>query len=152
MKKCLLYLLLAALLFPAAAFAEEDELIDEETIERAELQLEMTKIQSEQQRIESELAFEQQMRDLQIDRAHLEMDQFRGHHRDKPGGLIAIMLLIALLNRILVPVWIYKDMRQRNASSVILVLLGISGGLFGLLVYGVVRIGDMKANVRTPRK
>ena len=152
MKKCLPYLLLAAVLFPVATFAEEAEM----DIEAAERQLEMTNIQLEQKRAESEFDFEQQMRELELGKMRLEIEhaqrQFRGHGRHKPEGAMCIVLLIALLTRILSPIWIYRDMRQRGAVSVLLVLFGILGGLFGLLVYAVVRLGDIKPATRTTRK
>ena len=154
MKKCLPYLLLAAVLFPAATFAEEEEM----DIEAAERQLDMTNIQLEQERAESEFDFEQQMRELELGKMRLEIEhtqrQFRGHGRHKPEGegVICIVMLIALLTRILSPIWIYRDMRQRDAVSVLLVLFGILGGLFGLLVYAVVRLGDIKPATRTTRK
>jgi hypothetical protein len=162
MKKCLLYLLLAAVLFPVATFAEEEE---EEgmTIEDAERQLEMTNIRLDQKRAELEFDFEQKKRELKLQEAqlklqeaHLKIDraeaQFKGHGRHKPEGVIFIVMLIGLLTRILAPIWIYKDMRKRDSVSVMLVLFGILGGLFGLLVYAVVRLGDVKTATRTTRK
>lgn len=150
MKKYLPCLLLAAMLLPAATFADDDMMED------AERELMMTNIQLEQQRAELDFNFEQQMRELEVEKARLEIDhagrQLRGHGRGKPEGAICIILLGAFLSRILAPIWIYKDMRQRDAGSVILVLFGVLGGLFGLLVYALVRLGDIKANGKTTRK
>ena len=151
MKQYMPYLLLAAIIFPAALFAEEEEMM----IEDAERQLEMTNIQLEQKRAELDFKFQERMRELELEKMDLEVEHGRrqliGHGRGQPEGICAIILLAAILTRILTPIWIYKDMRQRDASSVVLVLLGILGGLFGLLTYAVVRLGDVKTTTK-PRK
>ena len=72
--------------------------------------------------------------------------------RHKPEGLLSLILLVAVLNRILAPIWIYRDMRQRDAISVILVLLGILGGLAGLLTYALIRLGDVKTAAPRARR
>lgn len=149
MKKYMLYLLLAAILCPIPVFAEEGEM----GIEDAEHQLEMFNIGLEQKRMELDYKFEEEMRTLEIEKARLEIEnahrQLRGHGRHNPQGLMCIVLLIAILNRILAPIWIYKDMHERDVSSVIMVLFGILGGLAGLLTYAVVRLGDIKTTART---
>lgn len=142
MKKHMLFLLAAGFIWPTLVFAEEGLTV----IEDAEHQLEMFNIQLEQKKAETDFEFGRQMRELQLEKARLEIEHARrepGHRPGpKPEGMCAIILLIAVLNRILAPIWIYRDMRQRNAGSVILVLLGILGGLAGLLTYAVIRLGD----------
>jgi len=148
MKKYMLYLLLTAILCPVSVLAEEGEM----GIEDAEHQLEMFNIGLEQKRMELDYKFEEEMRTLEIEKARLEIEhahrQLRGHGRHEPEGAMCILLLIAILNRILAPIWIYRDMRRRDASSVIMVLFGILGGLAGLLTYAVVRLGDIKTTAR----
>jgi len=152
MKKYMLYLLLAAILWPLPVFAEEGEM----GIEDAEEQLEMLNIQLEQERAKLDFEFEREMRTLEIEKARLEIEnahrQLRGPGRHHPQGPMCIILLIAILNRILAPIWIYKDMRKRDESSVILVLFGILGGLAGLLTYALIRIADVKATTTRVRK
>jgi len=142
MKKHMLCLLVAGFITQAPLFAEEAKI----GIQDAEDQLEMFNIQLEQKKAETDFEFGRQMRELQLEKARLEIEHARrepGRHLGpKPEGMCAIILLIAVLNRILAPIWIYRDMRQRNAGSVILVLLGILGGLAGLLTYAVIRLGD----------
>lgn len=148
MKKYMLCLLLAGIIAPVAVFAEEGEM----GIEDAEHQLEMLNIRLDQERAQLDFKFEQEMRQLELEKAHLEIErahrQLRGHVRPRPEGICAIILLVAVLNRILAPIWIYKDMRRRDASSVILVLFGILGGLAGLLTYAILRLGDIKTTAR----
>ena len=152
MKKYMFCLLLAAIMSHAALFADEAEM----DIENAEHQLEMTNIQLEQKRAEMGFQLEQEMRKIELEKARLEIElahrKLGRHPRPKPEGICAIILLVAILNRILVPVWIYKDMRRRENSSVILVLLGILGGLAGLFAYALVRIGDVKTNNARARR
>ncbi len=142
MKKYMLCLLVAGFIAPAPLFAEEAKI----GIQDAEDQLEMFGIQLKQKKAESDFKFDQQMRELQLEKARLEVEHLHRERGRRPGprpeGICGIILLIAVLNRILAPIWIYRDMRQRNAGSVILVLLGILGGLAGLLTYAVIRLGD----------
>ena len=149
MKKHMLCLLLAGFIAPAPVFAEETKT----GIQDAEHQLVMFGIQLKQKRAESDFQFDQQMRELGLEKARLEIEhahrKLGRHPGPKPERICAIILLIAVLNRILAPIWIYRDMRQRNAGSVILVLLGILGGLAGLLTYAVIRLGDVNTSAGT---
>jgi hypothetical protein len=151
MKKHMLCLLVAGIIAPTLLFADEGEM----GIEDAEHQLEMLNIQLDQERAQLDFKFEQEMRQIELEKARLEIENAHrrlGHHPGpKLERICAIILLVAILNRILSPIWIYRDMRRRNAGSVILVLLGILGGLAGLLTYAVIRLGDVNTNARTRR-
>jgi hypothetical protein len=57
------------------------------------------------------------------------------------GGLIFMAIIICHL---LCGVWVYKDIKARNLGSGIWIALAFIAGLFGTLVYAVVRIGDSK--------
>jgi hypothetical protein len=144
-------LLVAGISAPTLLFANEAEV----AIQNAEDQLEMFNIQLEQKKAETEFDFGRQMRQLELEKARLEIEnahrRLGRHPGPKPERICAIILLIAVLNRILAPIWIYRDMRRRNAGSVILVLLGILGGLAGLLTYAVIRLGDVNTSARTRR-
>lgn len=152
MKRYMPYLLLAAMLFPAAVFAEEENFGEEEgmmMLERAERQVQMTNMQLEQKRAELDFKFEERMRELELEKMDIEIEhgrrQIGGHGKGKPEGIMCIFLLIGIINRILAPIWIHKDIHQRNAGSGMWIWFGILGGLFGLLTYAVVRLGDIKA-------
>jgi hypothetical protein len=149
MKKHVLCLLVAGFIWPTLVFAEEGLMV----IEDAEHQLEMFNIQLDQKKAETDFEFGRQMREIELEKARLEIENAHrrlGHHPGpKPEGICAIILLIAVLNRILAPIWIHRDMQQRNAGSVILVLLGILGGLAGLLTYAVIRLGDVNTSAGT---
>jgi hypothetical protein len=49
------------------------------------------------------------------------------------------------LIHILLAIWVYHDIRQRNMGSSIWIVIALLTGLFGTLVYAVVRIGDKQA-------
>ena len=89
------------------------------------------------------LDFQRQMheRELQEQRAQAE-----GHrpweHRGHPGG--AIFLGICLIVHILLTVWVYQDMHQRNAGSGLWIPIVLLSGFFGALLYALARLGDMR--------
>ena len=101
----------------------------------------------ERQDLEARLHHEQRMRDLEYEEAKMELE-----HRDKKmnhkfsgkghGGAAAIFLLICLVVHILLSVWVYTDIRVRNAGSGIWIVVTLLTGFFGCLLYAVVRMGD----------
>ena len=54
------------------------------------------------------------------------------------------LLAVCFVVHILVGVWVYQDIRRRNAGSGIWIALGLLTGLLGALVYAVVRLGDSR--------
>jgi len=53
-------------------------------------------------------------------------------------------MLMCILIHILSAIWVYLDIRARNAGSGIWIVIALIVGLFGVLVYAVIRLGDMK--------
>ena len=70
------------------------------------------------------------------------MRKAKKHHDDKGG---AVLLFVLLVVHILLAVWVYQDIRKRNTGSGIWIVVALLTGLFGALVYAIVRIGDAKA-------
>jgi len=56
-------------------------------------------------------------------------------------GMGFLMLLCATIH-ILLAVWVYQDIRRRNAGSGIWIVVALLTGLLGTAVYALVRIGD----------
>jgi len=54
------------------------------------------------------------------------------------------LLAICCIVHVLVAVWVYQDLRRRNAGSGIWIVIALLAGLFGALVYAVVRLGDSR--------
>jgi len=48
---------------------------------------------------------------------------------------------------ILAAIWVYKDMRERSAGSGIWIAIALLAGLFGALVYALVRLGDINNRI-----
>ena len=109
---------------------------------------EMQKIELEKQRTElerSKIGVEQARRNVQI----------QGRHCMCPGGragmflcvLIhaAILAVIALVH-LLLAIWVYLDIRKRNAGSGLWIVITLLIGFFGVLPYAIVRMGDIRAS------
>jgi len=131
MKRYVLSIVLMSMLVPAAfcqEFAEQD----------FERQMEIRGMEMEMQQREAEMAVEREMQKLELEKRRLELDRARKGH--KPGA--HPLLLLVLVVHILVAVWVYMDIRQRNRGSGIWVVIALLAGLLGVLVYAVVRIGD----------
>jgi hypothetical protein len=109
---------------------------------------EMKKIELEKQRTElerSKIGVEQARRNVQI----------QGRHCMCPGGragmflcvLIhaAILAVIALVH-LLLAIWVYLDIRKRNAGSGLWIVITLLIGFFGVLPYAIVRMGDIRAS------
>jgi len=111
-------------------------------------ELELKKQHMLLQQEEAEMDFNQKMRELELEehRMALERQQRPQKHPDcfarHRKGRMFPLLAICCIVHILVGVWIYQDIRRRNAGSGIWIVLGVLTGLFGALVYAVVRLGD----------
>jgi hypothetical protein len=170
MKTYLLLGLLAILFLPQAVFAEEAELSEHKQMEIRNLQLNI-------EEREMELDFNRQMRELEIKKQHIGMQErfekkkqyaggkrpydkggFKRHrdkagykryhdkagfkrHHDKGGGIIFAIIVIV---HILLAVWVFQDIRKKSESSGIWIVIALLTGLLGVLVYAVVRLGDIR--------
>lgn len=93
---------------------------------------------------EAEANFHRQMRELELEKQRMGLEykkKAKKHHDDKGG---AVLLLILLTVNILMAVWVYQDIRKRNSGSGIWIVMALLTGLFGTLVYAIVRLGDTK--------
>ena len=95
----------------------------------------------------AELDAEGQMRELELQerRAQTQRPQ-RGpyHHKKKGGGFACLIGLIMIIVRVLATVWVCGDLQRRKTGSGLWIPIVLLGGLFGLLVYAVIRLGDMQ--------
>ncbi|HOK96600.1 MAG TPA: hypothetical protein PK052_12360 [Anaerohalosphaeraceae bacterium] len=55
----------------------------------------------------------------------------------------AMMVCCAVVH-ILSAVWVFQDIRTRGAGSGVWIVIALLAGLFGVLVYAVVRLGDIR--------
>ena len=131
MKRCILIMVLATMFAPAAVFSQELE-----RQEDPDFQMEMRGMQMKQR--DAEMGFQRSIQELELEKSRIELERMRiGHkHRNHP------FLLLVIIVHILVAVWVYQDIRKRNAGSGIWIVIALLAGLLGVLVYAVVRIGD----------
>ena len=101
------------------------------------------------------LDFERQMQEMelqerraQIERPHRANTQrpHRGsyHHKKKHGGFACLIGLIMIIVRLLATIWVAGDLQRRKAGSALWIPIVLLGGLFGLGVYALVRLGDIQ--------
>jgi len=134
MTRLLLGVVLLGLLLPTLAWAQEEG--QGEDFER---QIDVREMQMELEARERQADYESQMADLELEARRAEID---AAHGEREGGPLAMLLIVCLVVRVLVAVWIYQDIRLRNAGSGLWIVLGLLGGLLAALVYAVVRLGD----------
>jgi Flp pilus assembly protein TadB len=142
MKHFILFMVaLGMLVWISAVFGQEEAAVGEEM----ERELDMRRAQLELQEHEGEVDFRREMRQLELEKKRMGLEHWKKskkHHDDKGG---AVLLFVLLIVHILLAVWVYQDIRKRNTGSGIWIVVALLAGLFGTLVYAIVRLGDAKA-------
>lgn len=144
MKRYVLSIVLMTMFVSTAAFSQEH---GPEDIEH---KMNLRNMQLELEKREAEFGFQERMRELEVEERRIQLERQRraqehpGHrkHHRKPGKLLFI--LGCFLVHILVAVWVYKDIRERNSGSGIWIVIALLTGLFGVLAYAIVRLGDIR--------
>ncbi len=110
---------------------------------------------------QAEMNFNNEMRKIQLEQKRRELNRDQkmppppgpqagpgkgcwcGPHKGLKhfGGLVALCLVV----HILIAIWVYQDIRQRNAGSGLWIVIALLTGLLGALVYAVARLGDKPA-------
>jgi len=142
MKRYVLSVLLMSMFAYPVVFAQEPGPED------VEQQMHLHKMQLELKNHEAELAFKQEMRQLELEKQRIGLEQQRRMtehlgqraHGHKP--CLGLFFLGCFVVHILVAVWVYKDIRARECGSGIWIAIALLAGLCGALVYAVVRLGD----------
>lgn len=145
--------LFAALLAPAAVLAQEkapgpEELERHLALERQKLELQalQMKLEFEKKARMQEMEYAQAERELELEQRKMEIEARRRHFEGggKDGGPLGVILLVCFVIHLLAAIWVYTDIRKRNAGSGLWIVLTLFAGLFGAIVYALVRLGDMK--------
>jgi len=134
MTRLLLGVAFLSVLLPTLAWAQEEGLEQD-----PEHQMHLREMQVELEARERQADYESQMAGLELEQRRAEID---AAHGEREGGPLAVLLVICAVVHVLVAVWIYQDIRQRNAGSGLWIVLGLLAGLLAALVYAVVRLGD----------
>ena len=103
---------------------------------------------------EMELDFQRQMHQLELEKRKLELQREQqaqgrpkhcgrfGHHRKFP--FLAMIPTVCFVVNILLAIWVFQDIRRRNAGSGIWIVVTLLVGFFGALLYVLVRLGDIR--------
>ncbi len=121
---------------PAAVFSQEIE-----RQEDPEYQMEMRNMEMELEQRDAEMGFQRSMQELELEKNRIELERMRRGHKQRPCKKHLFLFLIVVVH-ILLAVWVYQDIRKRNAGSGIWIVIALLAGLLGVLVYAIVRIGD----------
>jgi len=142
MKRYVLSIVLMTMFVSTAAFAQGPG--PEEDVER---EMHLRSMQLELEEREAELSFQEGMRELELEQRRIELEHqrrtqgyFKHHRKGKPHPLLIVFFIV----HILMAVWVYKDIRERNRGSGIWIVIALLTGLFGVLAYAVVRLGDTR--------
>jgi hypothetical protein len=144
MKRYILSIVLMTVFISTAAFSEE---AGPEDIEH---ELHLRNMQLELEEREAELGFQENMRELelearkiQLERKHRPQEHLRHRKHHRKGGMVPF-ILVCIVIHLLVAIWVYKDIRERNSGSGIWIVIALLAGLFGVLAYAIVRLGDIR--------
>ncbi len=135
MKRLMMYVALVSLLLPGLTFCQEQD----DPQGNPEFQMELQRMELEMENLRAEAELERRMQELELEGKKMQLEQAMN---PREGGPLAVLLIICAVVHVLVAVWIYQDIRHRNAGSGLWIVLGLLAGLLAALVYAVVRIGD----------
>ncbi len=147
MRQITLVFLMIGVFLPAFAFAQENEEALAFEGEKLEFAHARRSKELDIEAHEAKLDFERQMHELELEERRAEIArQQRGpyHHRQKRGSVVCLIGLIMIIVRVLATIWVCRDLQQRKTGSGLWIPIVLLGGLFGLLVYAVIRLGDMQ--------
>ena len=150
MKGYVLVGLLLAMFCSTAVFSQDPDEgpgLPEEQMER---EMHLRHMQLELQEREAELGFQQEMRKLELEKRRIGLERKRkaqkhpAHFKHRGKGKLLPIAIVCFVVHILLTVWVYKDIRQRNSGSGIWIVIVLLTGLFGVLPYAIVRLGEIR--------
>ena len=141
-------------LFPVATVLaqEGDEGGD---LDALELQIRQKEMELELAQMEAKLKFELELANLELEKKKIDIQAHRRRLEDHGGGgraVVGLFLLVMFVVNLLAAIWVYLDIRKRNAGSGIWIVITFFTGLFGSLIYCLIRLGDIKAENPAPTK
>ena len=137
------YVLMSVLL--VSMFACPAVLSQEFEPEDMEIEMEMRERAMELEQSERKMDMEQEMHELELEQRKLELERAQNDDDDDDDdceGALGFLFLLCAVVHILTAVWVYMDIRQLNRGSGIWIVIALLTGLFGTLVYAVVRLGN----------
>ena len=128
---------------PAAAAETDTDTPTDEQIEQHQKLLDI-------KALEAEFEHQQSIRELELEERRIEIDRMQNGRRwtQNPhhggGGL----LLVIVVTNILLTVWVCKDMSEQKIGRALWVPITLLAGVFGALVYSIVRNTDIRAKAK----
>ena len=150
MKGYVLISVLMTMFFSTAVFSQDPDEGPRPPEEQMEREMHLRHMQLELQEREAELDFQQERKKLGLEKRKIALKRERRapHHpaQFKCGGKGKMLpfAIVCFVVHILLTVWVYKDIRQRNSGSGIWIVIVLLTGLFGVLPYAIVRLGDTR--------
>jgi hypothetical protein len=150
MKGYVLISVLMAMFFSTAVFSQDPDEEPRPPEEQMEREMHLRHMQLELQEREAELDFQQGMKKLGLEKRKIALKRERRapHHpaqfKHCGKGKMLPIAIVCFVVHILLTVWVYKDIRQRNSGSGIWIVIVLLTGLFGVLPYAIVRLGDTR--------
>jgi Flp pilus assembly protein TadB len=131
----------------AKVMAQEGEAPTPEQMERLKMGMEL-------EAHKAELEHEQQMRQLDIEarRAEIERQQqaSRPHGNRPPDGAHGGIMVLIIITNILLTVWVFKDMHEQKIGRALWVPIVLLTGVFGAILYAIVRLADTRCKSASP--
>ncbi len=148
MKGYVLVGLLLAMFCSTAVFSQDPDEEPRPPEEQMEREMHLRHMQLELQEREAELDFQQEMKKLELEKRKIALERKRkaqkhpAHFKHCGKGKLLPIAIVCFVIHILLAVWVYKDIRQRNSGSGIWIVIVLLTGLFGVLPYAIVRLGE----------
>lgn len=164
MKRCMQVVALSFALFASGAFAQDaDESSPRPRAERpraemaearkTKMEMELRHEQLNIAEREAGLQFQREKQKIELEKARRGIDRdFGGRHgggRAHCMGHAVVFVALCAVVHVLLTVWVFQDIRKRNAGSGIWIVITLLTGFFGALLYALVRLGDIRSNPAT---
>ena len=139
---------LMTMFFSTAVFSQDPDEGPRSPEEEMEREMHLRHMQLELQEREAELDFQQESKKLGLEKRKIALKRERRapHHpaqfKHCGKGKMLPIAIVCFVVHILLAVWVYKDIRRRNSGSGIWIVIVLLTGLFGVLPYAIVRLGE----------
>lgn len=150
MRGYVLISVLMTMFFSTAVFSQDPDEQPGPPEEQMEREMHLRHMQLELQEREAELDFQQGMKKLGLEKRKIALKRERktlhrpAHFKHCGKGKMLPIVIVCFIVHILLTVWVYKDIRQRNSGSGIWIVIVLLTGLLGVLPYAIVRLGEIR--------
>jgi hypothetical protein len=105
-------------------------------------EVELRRLQMDMEARESELDFQRQLQQLELDERRNAMERSANGKHGEKGGAPVVLLFLAVVH-VLLTIWVYQDIQKRKTGSGVWIAIALLTGVLGTAVYALVRLGDM---------